>query len=133
MEGIFNTGSASMSLDNMSESTVTAPSRKLMSYSDKSHHMSRNILSSSIETPLSSGGSPRQKKISSENVDDHNVAERLLDGRKEGENGHGLRSDGGMLTPTASGSLNVCTLIAYLKLLNLPPMLFFRFLNVNFL
>ena len=129
MEGIFNTGSASMSLDNMSESTVTAPSRKLMSYSDKS----RNILSSSIETPISSGGSPRQKKISSENVDDHNVAERILDGRKEGENGHGLRSDGGMLTPTASGSLNVCTLIAYLKLFNLPPILFFGFLNVNFL
>ena len=90
----------------MTESTVTAPSRKSVTYLDKAP-MSRSI--------LSSGGSPRQKKSISENVDDHNVPDQILDGRKERENRHYLKSDGGMLTPMPSGSLNVGALSKAIK------------------
>lgn len=80
-----------------------------MTYLDKAPPMSRNTLSNNIETLISSGGSPRQKKSISENVDNHNVSDRVLDG----ESGHGLKSDGGMLTSTPPGSSNVGALFAY--------------------
>lgn len=100
--GIGNDGSPD---GGSSDPTLAAPSRKFMPYAERSI-FSRSILPAAGEAPVLSGGSPRQKKSTAEKVEDHGVTEGNLEGRRETENGHGLRSDAGPLTGGTSTATN---------------------------
>lgn len=84
----------------MSDPSTAVSNRKLMTYSDRGL-ISRSLPLSIAEAPAVSGGSPREKKSSSDKLDDQSGTEGLLEGRREGGNGN-LRADAGLLTGAAS-------------------------------